>query len=125
MLGCTPPEPVPMTFSVTEFAPESDFAPGVEVRADGETLMVLGALHGDLCSAAPAAAAVIEDEQLTLRINFGRRTAVPCPAVVRALRYEAVLTDLEPGSYDVRVVHTARGLKRNVNEVFRQAVVIR
>lgn len=125
LLGCARTESVPITFAVTEFAPEETFSPGVEAQAGDEAIEISGALHGSLCASAPAAAASREDRTVTLRISFGRRSAVPCPTTVRALRYDAVLADLEPGSYELRVVHVTRGLKRNVNEVLVQRIDVR
>ncbi len=120
LVACARGEPVPLTFAITEFAPDRDFVPGVTAHTSEDGIQVAGALHGSLCASAPAATALQEGQEISVRVSFGRRTAVPCPAVARALRYDVTIPDLGPGRYDLRVVHVTRGLKRNRQEVLAQ-----
>lgn len=64
-----------------------------------------GIRYGSVCALAVSGHADIAPGSVTIHIVYaGRLTA--CTADIRALTYQAVVSGLTPGAYDVKIMHT-------------------
>lgn len=96
-----------------------------EVSADGATLTVSGALSApDPCQELTGQLDR-SGSHLALRIRIISEEDGACPTVVASFRYSAVITGLEPRTYELRVIHEYLNTGWSTRTVLEREVTVR
>ena len=62
--------------------------------------------YGSLCAIAVTGRADIAGTRVSLHITYAPRTEAVCTTEIRAIRYDAVISGLTPGRYEVHLLHS-------------------
>ena len=97
----------PLTLTVSDFATNAGVLwvlPGAQGSAGAVTATAIR--YGSLCAIAVTGRADIVASRVSLHITYAARTGAVCTAEIRAIRYDAVISGLAPGRYEVHLLHS-------------------
>jgi hypothetical protein len=96
----------PLTLTATDFATTMGVLWIAPTAEGGQGIVAARAIqYGSLCATAVTGHADITGRRIDLHVAFTPRLTL-CVAEVRALQYDAVITGLAPGRYDVHILHS-------------------
>jgi hypothetical protein len=100
----------PLTLTVSDF-PAMPGVLWIAPTASGArgAITATAIRYGSLCGTAVAGRSEIVGNRVTLHVTYAARDGAICTKEVRALRYDAVITGLAPGRYDVHLLHSEVG----------------
>ena len=97
-------EPGELELEVQEIDPPAGFAPSASITVSGSRVAVQGMVSGSLACTRLAAREVRTGTKLTFQVR-AIANGQACPPVVRVLRFEGQMEDIEPGDYTFTVEH--------------------
>lgn len=100
----------PLTLTVSDF-PAMAGVLWIAPTATGARGAVTAAAirYGSLCAVAVTGRAEVAGNRVTLHVAYAAREGAVCTQEIRGLRYDAVISGLAPGQYEVHLLHSEDG----------------
>jgi hypothetical protein len=111
------------SFAFSEVEGGGPVTPGIDVAGLSRAIFLVGQVNTPNRCFALRAELEDNDRNLTLRVT-ARTNATNCAPEPGAFRYESAIRPLDPGSYDLRVIHSFPGTSQPTEE-FSSDVVVR